>query len=250
MIWPPDNICILHVDDDPNFLDVAAELLKRENERFTVEIATNPEEGLAMVSDRPPDCIISDYDMPNMNGVEFLKRVRENRPKLPFILFTSKRRDTVASDAISAGVTDYLQKGTESSRYTLLTNRVMNAVKRYECDRRRKRWRQAIDAAVDTVGIVSADGQYVQLNDAYASVFDTSKADLTGTSWWNWYPDEQVQQFEEEIFPALQEEGTWRGQVVGQRTDGTQFDQVLSLSSLKGGGHMFVVEEYETGVVD
>jgi len=245
MNWPPDEIRILHVDDDSNFLDVTAELLERENDRFSVETATSPKEGLAMVRDRPLDCIISDYDMPNTNGIEFLKRIRENNPKIPFILLTSKEIDTVASDAISVGVTDYFQKKRISSQYTLLTNRVMNAVKQYESDKRRERWRQAIDVATDDVGIVSADGEYVQLNDAYASVFDTSKADLAGTHWWEWYPDEQVQRFEEEIFPALRKKETWRGRVVGRRTDGTQFDQVLLLSLLEDGGHMCIIEEYE-----
>jgi PAS domain S-box-containing protein len=226
-------------------LDLTAKFVKAENERFSVETTTNPEKGLEMVADRTFDCIISDYDMPNTNGIEFLGRIRENNPRIPFILFTSKGIDTVGSDAISAGITDYLQKGHKSSKYTLLTNRILNAVKRYESDKRRERWRQAIDAAADGVGIVSADGRYVQLNEAYASVFDTSKTDLAGTDWSEWYPDDQVRQFREEIFPELREKETWHGRVVGRRTDGTQFGQLLSLSLLKDGGHVFIIEEYE-----
>jgi DNA-binding NtrC family response regulator len=109
------SIRILHVDDEPDFADMAASFLEREDDRFSVETATSAAGGLNNIKDRPPDCIISDYDMPQQNGIEFLERVRDEYPELPFILFTGKGSEDIASDAISAGVTDYLQKepGTE-----------------------------------------------------------------------------------------------------------------------------------------
>ena len=66
--------------------------------------------------------------MPGQNGIEFLQRVRDEWPELPFILFTGKGSETVASDAISTGVTDYLRKGSGTERYELLANRITNAV--------------------------------------------------------------------------------------------------------------------------
>jgi DNA-binding NarL/FixJ family response regulator len=75
--------------------------------------------------------------MPGMDGIEFLQAVREEFPDLPFILFTGKGSEAVASEAISAGVTDYLQKDTGTNQYTVLTNRVRNAVKRREAERER-----------------------------------------------------------------------------------------------------------------
>jgi PAS domain S-box-containing protein len=122
------EIRILHVDDDPSILDVTGEFLQREDGRFRIETATTPNEGFDRIKNSPPDCIVSDYDMPRTNGIEFLRTVRETYPDLPFVLFTGKGSESVASEAMAAGVTDYLQKGAGTERYELLANRIKNAV--------------------------------------------------------------------------------------------------------------------------
>jgi len=124
----PDDITVLHVDDDPKFAELTATFLEREDDRFDVETAASADEGLQRIRDGPPDCVVSDYNMPGLDGLEFLQAVRENSPDLPFILFTGKGSEAVASEAIAADVTDYLQKGSGSEQYELLTNRVRNAV--------------------------------------------------------------------------------------------------------------------------
>jgi len=121
-------IRVLHVDDDPNFADVTATYLEREQPRIAVETATDPKAGFARIADAEFDCVVSDHEMPTQNGIEFLESVRERYPELPFILFTGKGSEAVASEAISAGVTDYLQKTTGPEQYELLANRITNVV--------------------------------------------------------------------------------------------------------------------------
>jgi PAS domain S-box-containing protein len=119
---------VLHVDDEQSFAELTATVLERQDERFTVETAHSADEALERIRDRPPDCIVSDYNMPGMDGLAFLQTVRETWPDLPFILFTGKGGEEVASDAIAAGVTDYIQKRSGSEQYELLANRIQNAV--------------------------------------------------------------------------------------------------------------------------
>jgi GAF domain-containing protein len=123
-----DPIRVLHVDDDPTFLDVAATLLEREDDRIEVVTATSAKEGLERLDDAEIDCVVSDYDMPGLNGIDFLERVRASGDDRPFVLFTGKGSEEVASEAISAGVTDYLQKAPGSEQYEILLNRIVNAV--------------------------------------------------------------------------------------------------------------------------
>jgi len=125
-----DAIQILHVDDDAQFAELTATVLEDEDDRLVVETAMSASEGIDSLRDRPPDCIVSDYNMPGRNGIEFLQTVRDEWPEMPFILFTGKGSEEIAGRAISAGVTDYLQKKSSSEQYALLANRIVKAVER------------------------------------------------------------------------------------------------------------------------
>ena len=130
-----DAIRVLHVDDEPGFGEMVAAFLEREDDRLVVETATSAAEGLARLEEARFDCVVSDYDMPGRTGIEFLADVRATSPDLPFVLFTGTGSEEIASEAISAGVTDYLQKGGGGEQYALLANRVVNAA---ESDRSRR----------------------------------------------------------------------------------------------------------------
>lgn len=125
-----NQIHVLHVDDDPSFGELLGEYLRREDEQFEVTTATSAAEGLQHLTDdsRPVHCLVSDFEMPHMNGLEFLKTVRKTRPELPFIFFTCNGSREVAHDAISAGATEYLQKNGGFEQYTALADLVQNAV--------------------------------------------------------------------------------------------------------------------------
>jgi len=149
------SIRILHVDDDPDFRDLTAELLEREDDRFTVATAAGPTAGRERIDSSEFDCVVSDFDMPGESGIDFLETVRSDYPELPFILFTGKGSEEVASDAISAGVTDYLQKAIGSEQYELLANRIATAVDQYRTARELERQNDLFEKA-ESIGRVGA----------------------------------------------------------------------------------------------
>lgn len=159
-MYQTDRVSLLLVDDDSMQLDLTADMLARQKGRFSVEKATGASEGLDRVTADSFDGIISDYDMPRQNGIEFLETVREQYPDLPFFLFTGKGSEEVASDALSAGATDYLQKGGGSNQYELLANRVQNAVEQFRAKQRADEL-ERIDALVRdiTQALVRADSR-------------------------------------------------------------------------------------------
>jgi len=127
---------VLHVDDEPAFTELVSTFLEREDDRFEVVQATSASNGMDKLSEQPFDCVISDYDMPGCNGIEFLEKVRDESLDIPFVLFTGKGSEEVASEAISAGATDYLQKGGGTEQYDILANRVQNAVEQHRSTQR------------------------------------------------------------------------------------------------------------------
>ena len=81
-------IRVLYIDDNPNFADIVTTSLTAENEQFEVETAMSAEGAVAQLT-ADIDCVVSDYDMPDQNGLALLDLVREEHPALPFILYTN-----------------------------------------------------------------------------------------------------------------------------------------------------------------
>ena len=179
-----DRIRVLHVDDDPDLVELAATFLEREDDRIAVETAVNATEGLAHLTDNDVDCIVSDHDMPGPNGIEFLETVREQNSEIPFILYTGKGSEAVASDAISAGVTDYLQKGGGTEQYEILANRIVDAVEKCrierEADRTRAHLRAITDHSMDAIITIDVDSTIRFANSAVERLFGYEPAELEG----------------------------------------------------------------------
>ncbi|WP_153952675.1 PAS domain S-box protein [Halosegnis longus] len=180
-------IRVLHVDDEPDFADMTATFLEREHSQMTVRTTTNPEEGRRIVADADIDCIVSDYDMPHATGIEFLETIRDTYPDLPFILYTGKGSEEVAADAISAGVTDYLQKDTGNDQYKILANRIKNAVtarrSAVEAEQSRYRLEQILKTVPSCVVQLNYDGEFVFANDRAVEVLGLERSDLTSRAY-------------------------------------------------------------------
>ncbi len=125
-----EPIRVLHVDDEPGFIEVTQANLERVSDRLVIEGVEGATDALAYLEDHEIDCIVSDYDMPEMNGIELLTVVRTRYGQIPFILFTGKGGEEVASEAMNHEVTDYIQKRTSTDQFELLVNRIENAVER------------------------------------------------------------------------------------------------------------------------
>jgi len=223
-------IRVLHVDDEPDVADLAATVLARDADGISVETATNAADALDRLREDAFDCVVSDYEMPGTDGIELLETVRDDHPDLPFILFTGRGSEAVASDAISAGVTDYLQKGAGTEQYELLANRIRNAVERTRAERARKRHLKAIETAREGISILDADGEFIYVNEAYAELYGYDPAEMLGEHWALVYPDDEVEATREEVLPLVEERSYWHGETTGLRADGTTFpeDHVIS----------------------
>ncbi len=223
-----DPVRVLHVDDDPEIVEVTQLFLERINEDFTVLSETSVVAALDRLGDEDVDCIVSDYEMPNTDGLEFLQIVRERYPDLPFILFTGKGSEEIASKAIAADVTDYMQKGARSDQYEVLANRVENAVEQYRTQQQfwnALSWYQRlVEQELAGVFIVQ-DGEFVYVNEKLADIFEYGQTELIGQS-----PLTIVTERDHDLVTAelIEHEETptetFQYQFTGQRSDETELD--------------------------
>ena len=236
-------IRILHVDDDAAYASLMADMLEREDERFTVETELSAAEGVDRLAKDDIDCVVSDYNMPSMDGIEFLEAVREEYPDLPFILCTGKGSEAVASEAISAGVTDYLQKAPGTERFELLANRIDDAVELTRAQRERQRNLDAIETAREGIAIFDDGGEMIYVNEAFADIYGYDREAMIGEHWELIYRDEDFSMVHDEILPTIEANGHWRGETIGVRADGSTFVEDHTLASTDEGELVCTIQD-------
>ncbi|MFB6079274.1 MAG: PAS domain S-box protein [Halarchaeum sp.] len=232
----PGPITVLHVEDDPTFADLTATFLEREHAAFDVLHEESAEDALRRLerADRV-DCVVSDYQLPGMDGIELLETVREDAPDLPFILFTGEGSEAVAGRAISADVTDYLQKETGTDQYAVLANRIRNSVEKAHAERNGQQLLSAIETAREGISLLDDDGRFVYVNDAYAATYGYEQADLLGEHWAVLYPDDDVERVHEELISNIPARGVLREQTTMRTASGDDVVVDHALSYTPGG---------------
>jgi len=129
---------VLFVDDEPAFLEQAEIFLEKEVDDVSVETVTSADDALDLLDENDYDCVVSDYQMPEMDGLEFLETLREEWGNdIPFIMFTGKGREKVAMEALNLGADRYLQKGgSPKSQFGVLAQAVVQEVEHRRTGRR------------------------------------------------------------------------------------------------------------------
>lgn len=110
------RISVLVVDDDPDVAALVATYLQRADPRFSVTTETNPTAGLEAVRSDGYDCVVSDYHMPEMDGLSLLDRVDEVAPDVERVLHSSDDDQALKNAARDADV-DYVYKRLTDEQY-------------------------------------------------------------------------------------------------------------------------------------
>jgi PAS domain S-box-containing protein len=123
-------ISVLCVDDEPSLLTITRKILERSG-NLVVTTATSAAEAIQLLSSGSYDAIVSDYMMPEMDGIAFLKHIRAGGDRTPFIIFSGKGREEVVIEALNSGADFYLQKGGDpKAQFAELANKITYAVGR------------------------------------------------------------------------------------------------------------------------
>jgi PAS domain S-box-containing protein len=179
------TIDILYVDDETTLLEIAKLFLEKDGD-FKVCVVDSAGLALEALESRKYDAIVSDYLMPDINGIEFLKSLRRSGDRTPFILFTGKGREEVAIEALNSGADYYLSKGGDpKSQFAELRNMIIQSVSLRQAENALQhnmmRYRLLIENVSDVVALVSAEGQFQYLSPSVRKVLGYDPEDLVGT---------------------------------------------------------------------
>ena len=176
---------VLYVDDDPALLEICKLFLELSGQ-IHVDILSCAHTALEHLATSPYDAIISDYQMPSMDGISFLKRLRSQGNSTPFILFTGRGREEVVIEAYNNGADFYLQKGGDpEAQFTELEHKILLVIeqRKLKADLVESQQRVAdiIDFLPDATFAINLEGSVISWNRAMEDLTGVSKESILGT---------------------------------------------------------------------
>ena len=178
------QISLLYVDDEAILLEATKQYLDR-SRHCIVDTVSSAKEALSRIHEREYDVVVSDYQMPEMDGLELLRTLRADGNDIPFIIFTGRGREEVAIEALNAGADYYLQKGGKPKvQFSELQNFVRQAVEKYRAERgvleHERRMADIINFLPDATLAIDKEGRVIAWNLAMEEMVDTSASDMLG----------------------------------------------------------------------
>src|SRR5208283_752438 len=177
-------LSVLLIDDEEEVLNVTRLFLERFGD-MKVQVSRSAKESLGLLHDQTFDAIIVDYDMPEINGIEFLKILRSKGDVTPVIIFTGVGREYAAIEALNNGANFYLKKGEDiQPQLREMVHMIRRAVEGKMVGRgigtSQKILTDVVHFFSDPAFAIDRDGKVIAWNDGMVHLSGIEAADMIG----------------------------------------------------------------------
>ena len=179
-------IRVLHVDDDPSLQEITKLMLLDLDKSFEIDNASCVDEAFMKLSTGEYDVVVSDYEMPRKNGLQFLTELRNQNILIPFILFTGKGREEVAIKALNLGADGYINKqGGPQTVYGELAHRIRLSVSHKKAEQlfrqSEEKFRKLFELVRFSVAVFNLEKHvYVDCNPSFEKMCGYSREEIIG----------------------------------------------------------------------
>jgi PAS domain S-box-containing protein len=210
-------IRVAFVDDDADLLLLGGRFLAVDGD-INVKGFEDPRVILTEFTDF--DVIVSDYEMPQLDGISLLKKIRGTGSDIPFILFTGKGREEIAMEALNNGATFYLQKGEDvRAQFAIMAQKVRMAAQNRQLKEEQKRSEERlrlIESSIhDMLWQLDDQGRFIYVSPNVKTLLGYEPSEILGHTPFEFVEEEKRQ---ETVAMFMQNAGApFRGLSIGLR---------------------------------
>ena len=228
-------LTVLLVEDNPDDADILLGELRRAGfDPAWKRVQTEPD-FLASIKDLP-DIIISDYSMPQFNGLRAAALLKASGLGIPFILTSGTVGEEVAVEAMKHGATDYMLK----DRLMRMGSAVERALREASEHRERKKAEQqillqtrALEAAANAILITDRRGKILSANTAFCTLTGYSLDEVQGKTPALLKSGMHDAEFYRQLWQTVCDGNIWRGEITNRRKDGTFYQEEMTVTPVR-----------------
>ena len=233
---------VLLIDDEKELLKATKVYLENTMKNYQIITSSSATDALEKLQKEPFDVIVSDYQMPSMDGLELLEKIRESDQDIAFIIFTGKGREEVVIKALNLGADYYLQKGGDvKSQFSELINLINKSVEKKKSDvalrKSEEKFSKAFKYSLNAMAINRFQGSiFLDINENFTKLLHYTREEVIGKN-----PDDISLWAKQEDYSEYQRLLREKGEALDFETllmtKGTQIIPVLisgSLIEIKG----------------
>ena len=241
------SIKTLIVDDERDLLEQAEGFIGELDQGIKVHTAISVDDALEMLDEQDFDVIVSDYQMPRMDGIKFLKILREERDDdIPFIMLTGKGKEEVAMKALNLGANRYLQKvGKPKPWYDILAEAIEQEVKQFKAEKQilesEERYRKLFESAQDGLLIIDAETGKIEDANSYLKDFlGYLEEELVGKEIWKIDTFMKIAETREGFAELVEEENIYFDDMHLETKGGKRVPVKIEINTYHAGGKEIV----------
>lgn len=230
---------VLHVDDEDDFLELFSYAFQS---NFEIESVNNGNEAIERVRSNSIDAVVTDYDMPGINGIELLRRIKEVNPDMPVVLQTGQGNEEVAREAFILGAADYFTKDFFSFAHKeKFINSIYKAVEikkaKFEKELSEKKYSTYIENAPESVFVYNESEKVLEVNRAAINLTGYSKEELLQMTLDDLRYSSDIEAGKRRT-SILREKGRVSGEAIILRKDGSR--AYISIEAVKISASIFI----------
>ncbi len=245
---------VLVVDDEPSFLFITERYLKKKDKNLEIHTTDSALKALTLLDEHIFDIIVSDYQMPKMDGLMFLEIVREEKKSdLPFIIFTGRGAEEVAIQALNLKANRYIQKsGDIETQYDLLVDAIKREVDHHQTKKLVEKSEQALREGEEVLSITlenlpfgvflhDLEGNFILVNKKAVETTLYSKKELLQLSVGDIDSGKITKEEREEMWERLNHGELMSFQSYHRRKDGSVFPVEVNLNAVTIQGQKLIL---------